>query len=179
MTSQFYPKLFQAVLKMGEGYTKGSSEQKVIRKTLNWMIREYQGPYKLYASKKAIELAKKEKLEKDLKEYSWHDQIKSRKNGGMGDKGRKLFYREHLYPISRLIDDLLAVDPEDIASVEDVLGNISIAWITKEQQCILDKGSKTDREEDALNFCIRKLNDEFDEPTIVAKDTSFIEEKIK
>lgn len=126
------------------------------------MLREYKDSYKLYASQKTIAWTHDLKLPKSLTEYTWKNRTLFAEKFSMGDKGRIKFYRAHIYRLSMIIDELLEIESEDTQSIKNILGKISVAWITKEQQKELDRqGRKTKQGDEPLSFCAKRLKDEF------------------
>lgn len=143
---EFYVEMISSILNTYNS-NKNEISQRITKRILNWIIREYKGKINLYASAEAELLANG----KNLSEYNWKDQIRK---SGLGDKGRKQLFLEHILPISQIITNLFEVKSK--YDIQNILNEISIAWITREQQKKLDKHHKKDRGvnlEESLALC--------------------------
>ncbi len=148
---KFYVEMVNSILNI-YNLNKNNTTEKITKRILNWIIREYKGKINLYASQKAISLTKG----KDLSEYNWKDQVKSIEKGGLGDAGRKKLHIEHILPISQIIKNLFNAKTKDEDEIEKILNEISVAWITKEEQKELDKKNKINRGinlDESLSVC--------------------------
>ena len=151
--TSFYVEVIHSILDI---YNKSNNTttKKITNRILNWIIREYKGEVKLYASYDAIKWVKGQGINDNLSNYNWKDQIKKKEKGGLGDIGRKKLHLEHIIPISQIIENLFEAKTSD--DIQKILNDISVAWITKKQQKNLDKGHKTKRGKnlrECLNIC--------------------------
>jgi hypothetical protein len=107
-------------------------EFKIIKSTLNALLRkwhDYEYPY--FISEKADERAKEIKV--NLWKQRWPQQPKF-------DKGRKLFVMEHKYPISDMINDMLA-KPND---VDKIFKSGEFGWVLKCEDAKLKSHNRGD-----------------------------------
>jgi hypothetical protein len=99
--------------------------RRVLSITLNALIRHAPGP--VYVSRAAQDEARRWGL-RDLREYSWYDQIKV-----MGDTGRKMFAWDHFYPVAELRRRLDSLKSPTVRQARRILKLASIAWILKDE----------------------------------------------
>lgn len=150
----FYVKIIESILKIyrlnqNENTQKqNKNTHKITKRILNWIIREYKGKIKLYASSAAIEWAKSQGINDSLSNYNWKDQVKKK---GLGDKKRENLHLEHIIPISQIIKNLFETKTSN--DIQNILNEISVAWIKRDQQQKLDKGHKKERGEN-LKECL-------------------------
>lgn len=150
---KFYVEMVNSILEIYR-LNQNKNTQKITKRILNWIIREYKGKIKLYASSDAIEWAKSQGISDSLSNYNWKDQVKKKEKGGLGDKKRENLHLEHIIPISQIIENLFGAKTS--GDIQRILNDISVAWITKKQQKILDNGYKTKRGKnlrECLNIC--------------------------
>jgi len=121
--------------------TNDDIEKQKIKAMLNQCLRICDNYlYINLASKKAIEEA--QKLNINLSKMHWQNQSKF-------DPTRKVFIFEHKTPIKMIIDRILLNDSD----INNILESIEIAWITKEENDILDKkGYKSNRPDPNLAY---------------------------
>jgi hypothetical protein len=102
-------------------------------------------------SQKAAEKAEEMGLQ-NLSTYKWNDQ-----KNKMADPDRSIFHWEHVYPVSAMVDALLAIKDVTPEKVKAVINKFDIAWILKSENQRLDtNGYKSKRPEnpwDAYRDC--------------------------
>lgn len=78
-------------------------------------------------SEAAAKIAQKKELG-DISLYKWDDQ-----KSMMKDPKRSIFHYEHIYPVSTLRHALEKLDPVTDEAILQLVSQIDIAWITKEE----------------------------------------------
>ena len=166
----FYVKIIESILEIyrlnqNENTQKqNKNTHKITKRILNWIIREYKGKIKLYASSAAIEWAKSQGINDSLSNYNWKDQVKKKEKGGLGDKKRENLHLEHIIPIFQIIKNLFETKTSN--DIQNILNEISVAWIKRDQQQKLDKGHKKERGENlktCLECCKKYCDDKLTE----------------
>ena len=147
---KFYVEIIKSILEIYR-LNQNKNTQKITKRILNWIIREYKGKIKLYASSAAIEWAKSQGINDSLSNYNWKDQVKKKEKGGLGDKKRENLHLEHIIPIFQIIKNLFETKTSN--DIQNILNEISVAWIKRDQQQKLDKGHKKVRGEN-LKKCL-------------------------
>jgi hypothetical protein len=139
---------FIVIIKVLVDLYKENKSSKHLKKILVTTIRmlEYVSPVQV--SKLAQKQAKKMGLDK-LTKYNWEDQTK---NGGMKDKGRKIFHWEHYYPVEQIIKELVKLEKLDDRSIYKVIKKTKIVWILKSENKKLDKIAKSIRPNPKLSY---------------------------
>lgn len=160
---KFYVEMVNSILNI-YNLNKNNTTEKITKRILNWIIREYKGKIKLYASEDAIKWAKSQGISNSLSNYNWKDQVKKKEKGGLGDKKRENLHLEHIIPISQIIENLFETKTSN--DIQNILNEISVAWIKRDQQQKLDKGHKKERGENlktCLECCKKYCDDELTE----------------
>ena len=134
-----------------------SSDVKIkdhIRRSLSYswnMLGKNQINKRLVSEKaynKSIEI---EGLNKDIRDMDWDDQVKSPKNGGLGDIGRKIFHWEHAFTRHDFLKRILHGESNlSVQDILDVINDHQIIWILKEENKLINlykdsDGNRADR----------------------------------
>lgn len=110
-------------------YEKGTAGYKFHLRTLNRSIRFYCD----YLPITFISVAAKDKTDVNLFDHDYHQQYKF-------DKGRKTFIKEHKYPVSDMIEDMM----KNPSKTTEILLQAEFGWILKEEDKRLPKNKRGD-----------------------------------
>lgn len=111
---------------------KSPNAAKVIKPALTELLRKFCDTLTVdFVSEKAEIEANKIGI--NLFEKQW-------KNQPSFDKGRKVFHMEHKYPISDMINDMLA----EPTKIEDIINSMEFGWILKTEDALLTRCNRVD-----------------------------------